>query len=135
MERWGLLFWGDLNDFKNVVLQNLTPNLIRILYSDFSSSNKHGGTMEKSSTFKKVYNGIFYSVILILLGIVVYGFAEELGINIFVFVFFFVLPFPLNYYLAVTRKKNVFLMLVLTLALSWLVTLVLAIQPVQTGKS
>jgi hypothetical protein len=86
---------------------------------------------EETNNFKKIYNLIGSIAICTLLAIVIYGFASNLGMNLFVFIFLFVLPFPLNYYLAVTRRKNVFLMLVLTLVFSWLVTLILAFMPVE----
>lgn len=87
---------------------------------------------EEVSDFKKAYNLIGSIAICVLLAIVIYGFASNLGMNLFVFIFLFVVPFPLNYYLAVTRRKNVFLMLVLTLVFSWLVTLALSLLPVDT---
>lgn len=89
---------------------------------------------EETSSFKKVYNLIGSIAICVLLAIVIYGFASNLGMNLFVFIFLFVVPFPLNYYLAVTRRKNVFLMLALTLVFSWIVTLILAFVPVD-GKN
>ena len=86
------------------------------------------------SKFKQNYNRVGNVAIFLLLAVVVYGFAENLGMNIFVFIFLFVVPFPLNYYLAVTRKKNVFLMLLLTLIFSWIVTLILAFLPVEKRR-
>jgi hypothetical protein len=85
---------------------------------------------EETSSFKKMYNLVGGVAICVLLAIVIYGFASNLGMNLFVFIFLFVVPFPLNYYLAVTRRKNVFFMLVLTLIFSWIVTLILAFVPV-----
>lgn len=40
----------------------------------------------------------------------------------------YIFTFPLNYYLAVTRGKNPFLMMLISIPLSWLVTLTLSVQ-------
>lgn len=81
-------------------------------------------------TFKTVYNAITYPIIAALLAVFAYGVAQRLHINTAVFVIGFMLPFPINYYLAVTRGKSVPLMMLLTFIFSWLVTLILAFFPV-----
>lgn len=90
-------------------------------------------------TFKTVYNAITYPIIAALLAVFAYGMAQALHLNTVVFVVAYMLPFPLNYYLAVTRSKSVPMMLLLTCIFSWLVTLVLAFFPlavkeVSSGK-
>ena len=86
---------------------------------------------KETSGFKKIYNITGNTFLFILLAIVVYGFALNLGINPFLFIFLFVVPFPITYYLSVTKRKNVYLMLILTLVFSWIVTLILAFIPAE----
>ena len=70
-------------------------------------------------------------IIFVILSLLAVSLASGYGIRGYIYValmFLYIVPFPLNYYLAVTREKNPFLMLVITIPLSWLVTLALAMH-------
>ena len=101
---------------------------------DGASIKKTKNQVPKTFSFKKMFNAIGYTSFLFLLALFVYALADELNINLFVFIFVWVIPFPLNYYLAVTRGKNVALMLLLTVVFCWLVTLILAFLPLHIQK-
>lgn len=81
----------------------------------------------------------FFDIILIglmmaVLVLIAFEWADSHGINKLFAAGWMVLPVPINYYLAVTRGKSKFLMIILTVIFGWIVTLILSFLPIKTNR-